>query len=377
MPRYPSASQTVQAMPSGVFSKVAHRIAAITGERYPLHVGDTWLAPADGCHLSDFSELDHPGMHTYAPPRGEPTLMDAITDFRGVEAERVIVCAGATGGLGALACATVSPGEEVLILSPFWPLIRGIVSLHHGVPVEVPTLGVNEPETLLALLQQRVTDRTAAIYVNTPNNPTGRIYSSKMVHAIAEFARSHGLWIWSDDVYEGIVFDGQVTSVRDCAPERTFSVYSFSKTYGMAGNRCGYIVGPSVEAMASVRKATVHHYYSACTASQLAAAAVLRNGSEWLENAVSHYRRAGHAAADRLSLERPQGGTFLFVDVSAALDDRGLQGFMIDCIDRGLILAPGDSCGEHYPSHVRVCFTSAKPDVVERGVEVLANLLSD
>ena len=66
MPRYPSASKTVQGMPSGVFSKVAHRIAAIAGERYPLHVGDTWLQPALGCHLADFSEVDHPGMHTHA-----------------------------------------------------------------------------------------------------------------------------------------------------------------------------------------------------------------------------------------------------------------------------------------------------------------------
>lgn len=375
MPRYPSASQTVQGMPSGVFSKVAHRIAAITGERYPLHVGDTWLQPASGCHLSDFSEADHPGMHTYAPPRGEPTLMDTITGLRGVQAERVIVCSGATGGLGALACATVSPGEEVLVLAPFWPLIRGIVTLHHGVPVEVPTLGIDDPAELVALLKERVTERTAAIYVNTPNNPTGRVYSEAMMEAIAGFARAHGLWIWSDDVYEGIVFEGGAPSMGAVAPERTFSVYSFSKTYGMAGNRCGYILGPSAEMMSSVRKATVHHYYSACTGSQLAAAAVLKGGSSWLETAVNHYRQAGYSAADTLGLERPQGGTFLFIDVSAVLDERGLQGFMIDCIDRGLILAPGDSCGSDYGSFVRLCFTSAAPDVVARGVDVLAGLL--
>ena len=67
MPRYPMPSDTVQEMPSGVFSKVAHRIASIQGERYPLHVGDTWLEPADSCHMADFTEAEHPGMHTYAP----------------------------------------------------------------------------------------------------------------------------------------------------------------------------------------------------------------------------------------------------------------------------------------------------------------------
>ena len=125
----------------------------------------------------------------------------------------------------------------------------------------------------------------------------------------------------------------------------------------------------------SVRKATVHHYYSACTASQLAAAAVMERGQPWLTAAVQHYEDAGRRAADRLGLPHPQGGTFLFVDVQSSLDERGLQGFLEDCIDRGLILAPGSSCGADFGGYVRVCFTSAPPEVVERGVEVLAELI--
>ncbi len=171
------------------------------------------------------------------------------------------------------------------------------------------------------------------------------------------------------------MFSGQPTPVAAVAPDRTFSVYSFSKTYGMAGNRCGYIVGPSVALMRSVRKATVHHFYSACTASQLAALSVLQQGQGWLDKAVSSYREAGYAAADRLGVSRPEGGTFLFINVADQIDERGLHGFLVDCIDRGLILAPGASCGAAYADHVRVCFTSAPPDVVARGVEVLADLL--
>ena len=375
MPRYPMPSDTVQGMPAGVFSKVAHRIASIQGERYPLHVGDTWLEPAEACHMADFTETKHPGMHTYAPPRGEPTLLSAITAKHGVDVGQVIVSAGATGGLGALACATISPGEEVLILSPFWPLIRGIVTLHHGVPVEVPVLNAERPEDFVAALAAHVSPSTAAIYLNTPNNPTGRVYSQAVLEAIGGFARANDLWIWSDEVYEGIVFAGTATLMAQVAPERTFSVYSFSKTYGMAGNRCGYIVGPTPEIMGSVRKATVHHYYSACTASQLAAAAVLERGQPWLTTAVQHYRAAGVRAADRLGVPHPEGGTFLFIDVSKSLDGRGLQGFLEDCIDRGLILAPGSSCGQAFGGHVRLCFTSAPPDVVGRGVDILAELI--
>jgi aspartate/methionine/tyrosine aminotransferase len=375
MPRFPAVSSTVDSMRTGVFSKVAHRIAGIDGEKYPLHVGDTWLEPANGCHMSDFSESEHPGMHTYAPPRGHPALLSAIEDVRGFEQHRVIVCAGATGGLGALACATISPGEEVIILSPFWPLIRGVVQLHHGVAVEAPILGLSEAADIVAVLESRLSSKTAAIYVNTPNNPTGLILSTKVLTAIADFAARHDLWIWSDEVYEDLLFDGETVPMAQIAPERTFSVHSFSKVYGMAGNRVGFVVGPNAELMASVRKATIHHFYSACTASQLAAATALRTARPWLDAALEHYRAAGQSAADALGLPHPQGGTFLFIDVAQSLDERGLHGFMNDCIDKGLILAPGDSCGQDYGTHVRLCFTSAPPDVVARGVQVLVDLL--
>lgn len=378
MPRFPVVSPTLDEMPSGVFSKVAHRIATIEGERYPLHVGDTYLEPAEGCRLGDFQVDEHPGMHTYAPPRGHPALLNAIAETRGVDPKRVIVSAGATGGLGALATALVAPGEEVLILSPFWPLIRGIVTLHHGVPVEVPILGFDGPQDVIAALESRLSKRSVAIYVNTPNNPTGRVLGADVLEAIGDFARRNDLWVWSDEVYEGIVFSDSVASVASMAsfaPDRTFSVFSFSKTYGMAGNRVGAIIGPTEPLMASVRKSTVHHFYSACTASQLAAAQVLRTGGPWLADAVERYRSAGSAAADTLGMPHPEGGTFLFVNISSQLDERGTQGFLEDCIDRGLILAPGGSCGSDYNDHVRLCFTSAPPDAVARGVDVLAMLL--
>jgi aspartate/methionine/tyrosine aminotransferase len=160
------------------------------------------------------------------------------------------------------------------------------------------------------------------------------------------------------------------------APERTFSAFSFSKAYAMAGNRCGYLVGPDKAQMTTLRRASTHHFFCAPHASQLAAIEVLNNGDAWLSEAKAHYRKAGDAAADALGVARPEGGTFLFLDVAEHLDERGLHGFLLDCIERGLILAPGSSCGESYGTHVRVCFTSAPPDVVGRGIAVLADLLA-
>ena len=177
-----------------------------------------------------------------------------------------------------------------------------------------------------------------------------------------------------DEVYEHYVFDGDHTYARPLAPKRTFSVHSCSKAFGMAGNRCGYAVGPP-ETMAQVRKVSTHTFYSTPTASQLAAVRALGGpGDEWAAAARAKYAEIGGSAAARLGIDAPSGSTFLFLDVADHLDERGLLGFLERCADRGLLLAPGPSFGP-YPTHVRLCFTAAPPDVTARGVDRLAALL--
>jgi N-succinyldiaminopimelate aminotransferase len=374
MPRHPTASETVTGMAGGVFSRLAHRIAALEGEVYPLHVGDTWLTPAEGARMEDLREAELPGLHRYTRPMGHPTLVAALAERRGVDPGRILVSAGATGGLGAAAGALLDPGDEVLVLAPFWPLIPGIVRTARGVPVQVPFY--DRPGTVAERLAPHVTDRTVALYLNTPSNPAGTVLDADTLAALADFARAHGLWIWSDEVYEDYAYTRPHVPMVPFAPERTLTAHSFSKAYGMAGNRCGYIVGPTAPAvMQQLRKVSIHAFYSCATASQLAAARVLDCGGPWLAEAHAAYRAAGEAAAARLGLPAPEGGTFLFVDVSAHLDDTGLHGFLVRCIDRNLVLAPGSSCGADYGGFVRLCFTSASPDVVARGVDVLADLL--
>jgi N-succinyldiaminopimelate aminotransferase len=245
----------------------------------------------------------------------------------------------------------------------------------HGVPVDVPFFGrVDSPETAVQAVRELRTERTVALYLNTPSNPTGRIIPRPWIEALVEWARSEDLWIISDEVYEDYLFEGEHTYTRPLAPERTFAAHSFSKAYGMAGNRCGYVVGPAA-AMKELRKVSLHSFYSTPTAAQIAALRVLAGpGEPWIAAARESYRRAGLHAATRLGVEPPQGSTFLFLDVADHLDERGLQGFLEDCVDRGLFVAPGPSFGP-YPTHIRLCFTAAPPDVVARGVEALALVL--
>ena len=393
MPRMPHLSSTVAGMPGSVFSRLAHRIAAIEGERYPLHVGDTWMEPPQGARMQDLTVENHPGMHRYPPPTGHPPLLRALAEHRGVSMDRLLITLGATGAWHTVAAATLEPGDEVLVLAPYWPLFPGIVRSVGGRPVDVPFFnaaafvpGTSQtatptPEEAVARVAAQLTERTVALYLNSPSNPTGVVLPPAVLRALAEFARSHDLWIWSDEVYELYSYGPDVVPISRFAPERTFSAYSFSKAHGLAGCRVGYVVGPDRPGMRDeLRKMAMHSAYCAPLPSQRAACAILDPaiGPPWVERARAAYQAAGHAAADRLRLPRPEGSTFLFVDVTRGLrpdEDDPVHSFLVRCIDRGLVMAPGRSSGHPYRHHVRLCFTSAPPDVVGRGVEILAELL--
>lgn len=381
MPRFPEGSDRVRVMPGSVYSALAARVYASGGPVFPFHVGDTWMAPPPGCRMEDLRAADHPGMNRYAPVGGLPPLVDHLVEHvrartsLPVQRSEVLVTAGATSGLSVVIGGLVDPGDEVLILAPYWPLIAGIVQIFGGRPVAVPLLGEPlSPEAAVEAVRSRCTGATVALYLNTPNNPTGQQIPAPVLEALVSWAASQGLWIVVDEVYEDYVYEGQHTPARIFAPERTFSTHSFSKAYGMAGNRAGYVVGPA-EPLAQARKVGVHTIYSTPTASQLAALRVLEGaGAPWVEAAASAYAEIGRHAAARLGVAPPQGSTFLWLDVADQLDERGLQGFLEDAGERGLLLAPGPSFGP-YPDRVRLCFTATPPEVTREGVERLAALL--
>ncbi|MCA9539497.1 MAG: pyridoxal phosphate-dependent aminotransferase [Myxococcales bacterium] len=381
MARYPAIAPHVETLAGSVYSKLGSRLAQADRRLYPLHVGDTWMEPAIGCRMQDLTVEDHPGMHRYTSVHGLPALLDAIiarteaTQGLGAEREQVLVTAGGTGGLFALLAALLDPGDEVLITAPFWPLIGTATHAVRGKPVPVPFFDVaHDAASAVAALQAACTDRTVAVYWNTPHNPTGRIIPGDWLEAMAAWARKRDLWILADEVYGHFAWGGEHVYTRPMAPERTFSVQSFSKAYGLTGLRTGYLVGPA-HAINATRRVATNSVYCAPHPGQLAGLAAMAGpGEVWAAEAAKAYREIGEWTADRLGVARPQGSTFLFIDVAHRLDDRGLEGALYDLADDGVFVAPGTSFGP-YPTHLRLCYTAAPPAVTREGVEIFARWL--
>lgn len=382
MPRHPERNPVIASVGGSAFSRFAARLARLEGEIYPLHIGDTYLPPAPGLRIQDLSDVEHPALHRYANPNGDARLLEGlarkVVEQNGFlpQASAVLVTTGATGALSTAAAVTLERGDEVLILSPYWPLIRGIAALTGATPVEVPALGLaNDPAGLRAALEARATERTAAVYFSTPGNPTGEVFSAAALDMIAAFARERNLWIWSDEVYEDFAYQGRHESIATRAPERTLTAFSFSKAYGMTGHRVGYLVGPQ-DAIDAARRVTTHVWYSVTTAAQAVAAHALQSGGAWLDAARESYGETGRRSAELLGVAAPAGGTFLFIDAGPSLDERGLPGFLEDCLGDNLLVAPGTSFGADYGTWVRLCFTAVAPDIALRGAEKLAARLA-
>jgi N-succinyldiaminopimelate aminotransferase len=330
--------------------------------------------------MEDLREADYPGLHRYAEPRGLPALIEAVSEklrtHNGIACDpgSVVITAGATGALACAVAACAEPREEVLILAPFWPLIRGIVQTFRACPVEVPFFDrLEDADQAVAAIEARISPRTVALYVSTPSNPTARILPEEWLVRLAELARRHNLWLLSDEVYEDYVYRGKHVSIARFAPERTVSVFSFSKAYGMAGHRVGYLCAPP-ELAAAAEKVVTHTFYQAPTAAQEAALRALDVGGRWLGEARRVYREAGEDAAATLRLPPPEGGTFLFLDLRG--HPGGVKAFLEDALREGVALARGSACGEAYQEFARMSFTAAPPDRVAAAVRRLSPLLA-
>lgn len=385
MPRHPNASPITDSLTAYVFSAARKSAVQATAAPYKLHIGDTWLEPVAAARVDALSCVDRPGIHRYAPVQGLPELVDAIeaklcrrTPEARVQREDIQVTPGCTGAMAIMCRALLGAGEEVLLPSPYWPLIKGVITSAGAVPVEVPMMHCLDRAgfDVEATLEGAVTPRTTAIYVNSPCNPTGAILGNDAAAAVARVAARHDLWIFCDEVYEDLFYTHEPPPSLWARPDffdRAVVGHSLSKAYAMAGARVGWVHGPR-SAMKAIRAMQTFHAYCAARPMQVAAAAALDGGDDWLVESRALYSQARRIAADALGVAAPPGGTFLFFDASAWTGSGGVPELLDRCIEAGVTLTPGAASGTDFASHLRLSFTAVPPAQIAEAVSRLSRV---
>ncbi len=218
MPQFPHSSSRVDDITGSVFEKYAPRIAAQGDRIVRLHIGDTHLPVNYPLPVQKELLDSHPESNRYCNTFGIASLRDALVDKLGednglpVERNNILVTCGATNALSVAVMSLVNPGEEVLVLSPAWPFFFGMVKLAGGRVIDIPfylELSRYPELDVAAYLAQFAGEKTVAICVNTPNNPSGKVLSGEQLRQIAAFATERNLWVISDEAYDGLTFDGR------------------------------------------------------------------------------------------------------------------------------------------------------------------------
>ncbi len=371
MPGQDRRARRAGALPQGAFVRFEERLGreAEAGTLVPLHIGDSYL---DASRLVSAAELLRPELHRYGPVAGLPELRRRVAaellplcGRPGLSSAEVTIAPGATGGLSLVLSALCDPGDEIIVLTPSWPLIFGIIASHDGVAVEVPvsTDGWPEPDAggLRSRLAAAITPRTAAIYLSDPNNPVGYTLPEAHRRVVAELAEERGLWLIHDAVYAQLRWGGSA-AFYEVSPERLVTVGSFSKAYAIAGHRVGWVAA-SASLSKNLERLLMYQTYHPSIAGEAMALAAL-DDAELLSRVRDSYEEGSRLAAHHLRLSRaPEAGGFVLLDLRAS--ERDADTILSRCLDHHVALAPGRSFGKHFERFLRLCYTSVRPERLE------------
>jgi aspartate aminotransferase len=320
----------------------------------------------------------------YAPSSGIMPLREALAEKlqtrNGIHAtpEDVLITAGGAHALYAAFQAVLNPGDDVLLFSPYWTPIRDMVTGAEARALLVPTASARR-NGLTKCLEEFTTPHTKAIYYNTPQNPSGTVFSRKEAEEVAAFAIKHNLVVIADEAYEDLVYEGDHVSIASLPgmAERTISTYTFSKSYGMTGWRVGYITAKE-PFMTGLRKLVLYSVNGVSTPSQWAALAALGTPRSFLEQRLEEYRERRDLLVKGLNdlgleCDVPQGAFYALPRVTKICkDSRKAAALLLEKAHVATI--PGVVFGAQGEGHVRFGY-SVPRQAIEAGLEALAVFL--
>jgi aspartate aminotransferase len=316
----------------------------------------------------------------YAPSSGIRELRAAVAEKLRernripAREEDVVVLNGGMQGLFAAFQSVIDPGDEVLVFSPFWTPIRDLIAHCEGKTVLVRSTEARRAG-FYETLARHTTPRTRAVYFNTPQNPTGIVFTREEAEEVARFARERNLVVIADEAYEDLVYEGEHVSIASLEGmfERTITCYTLSKSYAMTGWRVGYAVAAEPW-MTGLKKCLLYTTNGVSTPSQYAAVAAFGLLAEFYEGIRRAYRErrdllVGGLGELGLNCDPPAGAFYAFPDVSRIHpDSRVAAGILLERAQVATV--PGVVFGEHGEGHLRFSF-STSPETIRAGLDSL------
>ena len=338
------------------------------------------------------------GFTKYTPAAGTVELKKAVCEkFKkdnGLDYDpaQIVISSGAKSSLYHAICAVVDQGDEVILPSPYWLTYPELIKLAGGTCVYVETEKENGYKMTASQLEKAITDKTKCLILNSPNNPTGAVYSKQEIEAIAKVVEEKGILVISDEIYEKLVYEGEshysIASCSEYLKEHTIIVNGMSKTYSMTGWRIGYLAAPLAIAKA-ISSMQSHTTSNACSISQYASVAALSDpkGEEFICEMQKVFDDRRKLMVEKLSkvdgIEciQPKGAFYVFVNVSA-LYGKTFDGVKItgslsfaDCaLKKGVALIPGVAFGND--DCIRLSYAISKEDIIE-GLDRLIKFIGE
>lgn len=287
-------------------------------------------------------------------------------------AEEVLVTVGLSEAVFDVLCTLLNPEDEILIPDPVWINYLNVPQLFGAKPVRYSLLEENNYQPDIEEIKVKISDRTKAIVLITPNNPTGSIISKDTLEAIADIAVRKNLLVLSDEIYERLLYDNEQHISIAALPgmkERTITLNGFSKAYSMTGWRIGYVAAPK-ELILQLNK--IHQHNTTCAPSfvQRAAIMALRDEKNEVSDMVKEYKnRRDYAVSainsiEGISCKNPKGAFYIFINVKA-LGKSSLQlaDYLLE--HEKIALVPGDVFGENGEGYLRMSFANSYENIVE------------
>jgi aspartate/methionine/tyrosine aminotransferase len=388
VPSYPHFADKLAPIQGAIFEKYRKQMDVYGPDMVHLHIGDSYRRPVYSLPLKKEFVQNHTNFNRYCNTFGidqlRHELRDKLREDNALEVNdnNLLITVGATNALSASIHSIMNPQEEILLLTPCWPIFPGIVKAAAANLVEVPFYNLLYSDANLDIavyLDRYVTAKTVAIYLNSPNNPSGKVLNEFQLKQIADFACHHNLWVLSDEAYDGLLFDNRHHTSIASLPNmfsRTISVFTFSKIFMFAGLRLGWAAANS-EAIINLNKILVHQLYGAPTITQQMMVEPIKTRHTWMAGVKDHYQELRDIMYARLDLpiKKPEATYFMFFSICDYLNGRDYNDVIETCFSQGVSVAPGADFGRDYHEYIRICFTGEPPEKLERGILKLREIL--